>query len=292
METIRRSVVNWRHPDTEMWVQLDDDDPNSLEACWAANLGERIHVDVRPREDTIAAKWNRILTQCPGADVYSVAADDDPYVTEGYDARILQGATRITDGIGMVYGWLANLSFSGSISGTRRWCEILGYLQPEHFPYWFCDHWTHDLVDLTGRKSFADIRTDQSRAGKTQELREPAWWATFYDACYLLRRREARKLLSAMDIPDWQRELQISNAELIDQRSRGVNEGVRQNARNLEGWSGLGVADERYQRVKQNAIAMAHKVLADPEMPEMWRSRFASILFPPMTVPALKQAYA
>jgi 2,3-bisphosphoglycerate-independent phosphoglycerate mutase len=91
---------------------------------------------------------------------------------------------------------LANLSFSGAIAATRKWCDIVGYLQPEHFPYWFCDHWTDDVVKMIGRISYADIRTDQSKAGRTQEMREPSWWATFFDACYLMRRRQARAILA------------------------------------------------------------------------------------------------
>jgi hypothetical protein len=49
------------------------------------SLDKRVVVTIGPREDTIAAKWNRALAE--NADLYLVAADDDPYVTEGYDAK-------------------------------------------------------------------------------------------------------------------------------------------------------------------------------------------------------------
>ena len=182
VDTIKRSIPNWTNKNTVMQVQIDHDDPVTFDALTKANFGDRVLLNVQQREDTIAAKWNRALS-IP-ADVYSVAGDDDPYVTHGYDDRILEAARRFPDGIGMVYGHLANLSFTGSLSMTRKMADMLGYIQPEHFPYWFCDHWTDDVVKMIGRISFADIRTDQSKAPDTMERREINFWTFFFDACY------------------------------------------------------------------------------------------------------------
>ena len=283
VETVKRSIANWRHPNTEMWVQLDDDDQASIEAVARAAFPATIHTNVRAREDTIAEKWNRILSV--PADVYSVAADDDPYITFGYDARILEAAGRFPDRIGMVYGHLANMSFTGSLSATAKWCEILGYLQPEHFPYWFCDHWTDDLARITGRMAFSDHRTDQTRVGATQEMREPAWWASFYDACYAVRRREAIKLLDATNDPKWMREMKLANAPYHEERSFAVNQAVR----HMQTTPGLNLKDERYQRVKAKAAEMVRKELA--ELPEAQRTWFEGILFPPTEIAGLQRAY-
>jgi len=62
--------------------------------------------------------------------------------------------------------------------------------------------WTDDIARLIGRLSFADVRTDQSRAGKTQEMREPGWWATFFDAAYLMRRKIARDIIDGEDFQE------------------------------------------------------------------------------------------
>src|ERR1700742_3452463 len=86
VDTISRSIAHWREPDTRMWVMADADDPATADAlrepmvAWRSG-GRDVRLDVREREDTIAAKWNRILTLEPEASVYSVAADDDPYIT-------------------------------------------------------------------------------------------------------------------------------------------------------------------------------------------------------------------
>jgi len=295
VNTIKRSIVNWTDPNTVMYVQADDDDQATYDAIKNGNLNhDQVRLSVKPREDTIAAKWNRIMSQVPDADVYSIAADDDPYTTPGYDSKILEAAKLFPDGVGMVYGAMANLSFTGSLSMTNKMAKRLGYVQPEYFPYWFCDHWTDDVAKMIGRISYADIKTDQSSVGKTQELREPAWWATFFDAMYLVRRREARGLIDSPDFAgeEWQKELLRNNHPLIEQRSRGVNESVRQTARQLEGWSGLTLKEERYQRVRQKAAAMVPGLLADPEMLSQERAFFASILTPPTQAPALQRAYA
>lgn len=292
VDTIKRSVANWVHPETIMQVQLDHDDPAPYEALHKANIHERVLLNVQQREDTIAEKWNRALA-IP-ADVYLVVGDDDPYVTEGYDSKILEAAKRFPDGIGMVYGHLANLSFSGSVAPTAGLCKKMGYIQPPYFPYWFVDHWTDDLARIIGRISVADIRTDQSKVGKTQEMREPGWWATFFDACYLMRRRQAHAIIDGDDFvgEPWHKELLRTHHPLIEERSRGINSSVRADSKRLEGWSTLTLNDARYQRVKQKALAMVSGLLADPEMPKDEAQAFGNFLMPPTTVPSLKQAFA
>ena len=302
VDTIRKSVANWTHPNTVMQVQLDDDDKTVIKVCQENyNAGflkppqstQQVLFHVKQREDTIAEKWNRALS-VPG-DAYLVAADDDPYVSPGYDTKILEAAERFPDGIGMVYGHLANLSFSGVVAPTAKLCELMGgKIFPEMFPYWFVDHWTDDVARIIGRISFADVRTDQSRAGKTQEMREPGWWATFFDAMYLQRRDQAHAIINHPDFAGeaWQKELLLTHHPLIEHRSRGINESVRQQSRQLEGWSGLTLKDERYQRVKQRALAMVPEILADPRMPEGERMAFAHILTPPTTIASIGRAFA
>src|SRR5260221_9783736 len=258
VDTIRTSLANWTDKNTVMQVQLDHDDLASFEALTKANFGERVILNVQQREDTIAQKWNR--ARSIPADVYSIAGDDDPYVTYGYDTKILESAKRFPDGIGMVYGHLANLSFTGSLSMTRKMVDMLGYIQPEYFPYWFCDHWTDDVVKMIGRISVADIRTDQSRAPDTMERREICWWTTFFDACYLKRRKEARTIIDSDKFTGepWQKELLRTHHPLIEERSRTLNAFVRQQTPQ----SNLSLKEERYVRIKQKALAMLPDLLA------------------------------
>jgi hypothetical protein len=288
IETVRRSTANLVLPNTVMQLQVDSDDHATIEALdKAQGLDKRVKVNVKDREDTIAAKWNR-ATKIP-ADVYLVAADDDPYITPGYDGKLLDAAGVFPDGIGMVYGHMANASFSGVVAPTIGLVEKLGAIFPEHFPYWFCDHWTDDVAKIIGRISFADVRTDQSNVGRTQEMREPGWWATWFDAAYLVRRYQAYSIIDGKDFksPAWLKTMLKSQAPLIEYRSRWVNEHVRQNPQ-LRSWS-LPTADERYQRVRSKAVEAIPSILAG--LPPEQAEAFRRALLPSNTVVSLQRAY-
>lgn len=292
VETIQRSTANLVLPNTVFIVQVDGDDRPTIEALNAAPLDKRVRVNVAPREDTIAAKWNRALSE--PADLYLVAADDDPYITPAYDANLIEAGKLFPDGIGMVYGRMANASFSGAVCPTAKFCEKLGHIFPEYFPYWFVDHWTDDLARLVGRLSYAEVHTDQSRAGKTQEMREPGWWATWFDAAYLMRRRIARQIIDSEDFktPEWHKEILRRSYPLIEYRSKWINDNVRAMSQQYERISALNVHDQRYQRVRDRAVAMVTAMLSDPEMGADEVLRYRTILTPPTVVPALQRAYA
>lgn len=299
-ETITRSIANWRnqYAGTVLWVMADADDQPTVTAV-GSSIGakwdpDRIKMAIMPREDTIAQKWNRIVALEPDADVYMPVADDDPYITPDYDQKILDAAAVFPDGIGMVYGHMANASFTGVHAFTRKLVQLTGNkMYPEYFPYWFIDHWTDDVARLIGRISFADVRTDQTNVGKTQELREPAWWASFFDACYMMRREQAHSIINHPDFqsPPWVKDMMLRHHPLIEYRSRWINDNVRANARNLEQWSGLKLHDERYVRIKNSAAAMVAPMLRDPAMDPVVLAAVMPVLCPPVTVPSFKRAY-
>ena len=289
LDTVRRSVDNWRVPNTRMVIQVDADDAATIGYLAANPLPLRVSVNVQPREDTIAAKWNRILTE--PADVYMSAADDDPYITPCYDAKILEAASRFPDGIGIVYGHMANASFTGIAAPTRKLCDKLGWIFPPLFPYWFVDHWVDDIVRMIGRISFADVRTDQSRAGHTQEMREPGWWATWFDAAYRMRRAQAAAIIQGKDFksPAWLKSLLLAHHPMIEYRSRWVNENVRRDGRLQQ--ASLPVADARYQRVKASAVAMIPHLLDDYGMDPAEAAMFRNALLAPTQISNLRRAF-
>lgn len=293
VDTVTRSIANWALPNTVMWVMADSDDQPTIDA-FNANVpkwnNDRVKLSVKDRELTIGAKWNRVLSLDQG-DVYLAGADDDPYITPAYDAKILEAASLFPDGIGMVYGHLANASFSKAVAPTAKLVEKMGYLFPEYFPFWFVDHWTDDIAKHIGRISFADVDTDQTRPGKTQEMREPAWWATWFDAAHLIRRRIAHAIIRGddFDAPAWQKQMLVNQYPLVEWRSRWVNEHVRAQAPALERWSGLKNNDARYQQLRAQAVAMVPQML--DEMDPRKALEYRRILTPPTVIPALPRAY-
>lgn len=293
IETMRRSAPNFVLPNTCFMIQIDADDAETIAVIpEVEEIDKRILIDVREREDNLGAKWNRAV-EIP-ADVYTIVGDDDPFCTSECDARILEAGQRFPDGIGMVYGHMANASFSGIVSPTAKFCEKMGgRIFVDYFPYWFVDHWTDDIARIIGRISFADVRTDQSRPGKTQEMREPGWWATFFDAAYLMRRKIAHEIIDGEDFiePLWRKEILKTHHPLIEFRSHWVNDHVRQQARTLEMWSGLKTGDERYKRVKDRAVAMVPSLLSDYGMDAEEAARYRVALTPPTVVPGLRRAF-
>ena len=260
LDTIKKSMACWTHPNTRMVIQTDTDDYATNGMLTEATLDERVSVNMQKREDTVAAKWNRALKE--DADLYVIAADDNPCITPGFDTKMLEAAQTFPDGICTVWGHLANASFPDVFGVTRKFANIFGYIFPEYFPYWFADHWTCDVAQIAERVAFADVRGDLSKAPPTMEMREPAWWATWFDAAYLMRRADAHKLIDALDEPDWKKNYLRTHHPHIEFRSRWVNDNVRSQKVALEAANmHLALTDPRYQRMKQAAVAMLPNIL-------------------------------
>jgi hypothetical protein len=292
LETLAKTIPNIANADTVIHLMVDTDDALTIEALrpLPAALGPRINIDVRDREDTVAEKFNRVLEQ--QADVYLAMVDHTPHMTPGFDQKILEAAGLFPDGIGVVYNYLANASFPGVNALTRKMTDMLGYFYPPYFPYWFVDHWIDDLARLIGRISFADVITDSSKKQTTQEMREPAWWATFFDAGYMMRRQQAHNIVCATEFqePHWRKLMLTAHAPLIEARSKWVNDSVRAQAFAYAQIAHQNKQDDRYRRIKAKAIAMLPGMLG--LMPAAEGMAYYEKLMPLNTVIGLKRQYS
>ena len=126
------------------------------------------------------------------------------------------------------------------------------------------------------------------------EMREPGWWATWFDAAYLMRRSQAAAIINnpEFDSPQWQKDMMLRGHPMVEFRSRWNNDQVRGQSRQLDAMSGLTLADERYQRIKSAAVAMVPHLLDDYGMDKGEAARFREILDPPKVVQAIPQLYA
>lgn len=289
LDTIQKDIATLSQDNTVLMVQADADDQPTIMMLRNMALDKRVQVSVKEREDTIAAKWNRALEE--PADLYMIKGDDDPLTGKDVDSKLLEAAKIFPDGLGMVYGHYANLSFPGVMCLTAGMTEQLQCIMPEHFSYWFCDHWMDDLARMIGRIVFADVRTDQSQAKPTQECREPFWWATWFDAAAPLRHTLALNVMTKLKDDAFHKEMNKNNWPWIDQRSRMINDGVRGNARQLEWMTGqpLSLKDERYQRVKEKAIARVPEMIAMMEN-KAEAAKYAEILTPSPVIASLPRA--
>jgi hypothetical protein len=290
-DTVMRTASQIRNPDTVFMVSADADDQPTIDMMMPLDKlagGPRlIEVDIRQREDTIAAKWNRVVENNPDADVYMLMCDDGPIITPGFDEAIIEAASIFPDGIGCVYNRLDNMSFPGIQAPTRRLVELMGdEIYVPLFPYWFVDHWLDDIARMTDRISYCDVEHDcDTNRPPTMEMREPGWWATFFDACYLRRREIARRIIDATDEPQWRKDLLHRNHPIVEQRSKIINDCVRGD-RGLAAYAAKNAPDERYNRVRAAAVAL----LRDELLPALKADRSPPVAAPIQASMALARA--
>jgi hypothetical protein len=270
---------------TTFLICLDTDDKPSIEAVKALKRklrDKRIVISVKDREDSRGEKYDRALKEAP-ADVYMPTCDYSPIVTKGFDKLILDAAALFPDGIGVVYTQMANMSFPAYQAMTAKLVKKLGYIYPHYFPFWFIDHWMDDLAKMIDRISYVDVEAapHQMQGGhKTIGLRDLEFWTTLYDVGRVERKREALSIINGADFkePEWRKTAMRNHFPMIDYRSWGINESVRNNAKHIEQTRG-GVEsqpDERYQRIKAKADVLMqdwHRTLTAEFHREACRAR-------------------
>jgi hypothetical protein len=253
--TAIETLKNVREKGTQIVILADaDDDITGMTPL----LPDGVALSIEPREDSVGAKWNRMISRHP-ADVYMAMVDYSPQTTPGFDTNILKAAELFNDGIGCVYQNLANLSFPAYQCMTAKMAAVMGHFYVEHFPYWFVDHWLDDICRMTGRYVYAaGERTIYERPGNgsTQDFREPPLWATLYDALADEREAIANQLLAACDMTDSQRAILRAQWPLIHQRSTMINSMVR-------GMEGNAPFDARYERIRNRGIALLQSKYAE-----------------------------
>jgi len=261
--TVETTVPNIHDPDTRLVIAADDDDtPETLDTARDLLKHDCVTISILPRECGLGQKVNRILTIAP-ADVYLHMTDYQPHVTPGFDLKIMEAASIFPDNIGVVYNHMANLSFSAIQAVTSGLVEKMGYFYPPHFPYWFVDHWLDDIARLIGRIAVADVLTDWSRRPGTHDRRDVAWWATFFDAGVVHRRKLAHAIINSDDFlePEWRKKLLLRHHPLIEERSKMINDSARTTRWHLPPEK----PDERYLRAKSAAQSVLRGWIPDLE---------------------------
>lgn len=255
--TLDRTLPNIKDPNTRLIVLADLDDAETLAL---QHSDKRVEMCVRTREDSVGAKFNRVLKVAP-ADVYLVMVDYVAFTTPGFDEKILEASSLFPDKIGVVYNNLANLSFPFMNAVTSGYVEKTGGIYPENFPYWFVDHWLDDIAKMIGRIAFTDVQVKMDFKPPTQGHREPAFWATLFDALTLERRRIARSIIDAEDFqePEWRKNLLRTHHPLIEQRSMMLNNMVKQMAALDQS------TDERYLRIRDRAVETMRNCIVEIE---------------------------
>jgi hypothetical protein len=256
IEAVMRTLPLIKSKATRLVISADDDDQQTIDALKALPIDRRIVHDIRVREDSLGAKYNRILDY--PADVYMSMADYGSHCTRGFDKVICNAAALFPDNIGVVFGHMANASFSQIYGVTHGLVEKMGWLYPPYFPYWFVDHWVHDIARMIDRVAFADVQVDYQNKPPTQELREVRFWATLYDMHRLTRRECAHKIIRSRGFqePTWRKRLLLKAHPIAEFWSQGINDYLRAHAAFMEANMNAGPGGDRYDRLKIKGESM------------------------------------
>lgn len=184
---------------TTISVALDSDDGSNPEP---PSIKCELRWSVAEREDSLGAKYNR--AQLNGqADWYILGADDNLFVTDGWDETIRKHAS--------LYGTEPGLVYFGRLDGTlptqmaipHSFVQYQGFLFPPYWPFWFHDTWIDEIGHLTSRILWAPVHIQEiGGRGKTRGLRDVIFWAEFFETLRPIREEIAQRI-SANHNPPW-----------------------------------------------------------------------------------------
>lgn len=258
--TVQETLKHITSPHTRLVIACDDDDDGSL--SMRDNLNDpRIIWSVEPRPDSLGEKYNRVMKVAP-ADVYMVMVDYAPCITPGFDQIIIDAAQVYPDGYSVVLNHLANLSFSQLNAVTHKLAEKMGGIYPEHFPYWFVDHWLEDVAKQIGRQVFADVVMDCTKRPGTMDKKEPHFWGCVFDWLHIERRKLAHSIINSADFDETpaRKAALLRNHPLTEEWSFIINS-MLQNDKGID----VAADDVRYLRLRDKAIATIDRLKAEQE---------------------------
>lgn len=253
--------------DTLLMISLDEDDEPSIRAAKEI-LSRRVMLSVLPREDSLGAKYNRMLSV--PAECYLAMVDYAPHTTQGFDKLILAASQAFPDGIAAVVNHLANASFPQINAASHGFVKACGYFYEPYYPYWFIDHAFQDIAKMLQRQVFADVLVDVSKRPGTQELRDPYFWSIFYDMMAVRRRALFHQIVeTALDEPPWRKAvLQSGLHHHIEYQSQWINDQLRRQVKSGEIALAQGDGGPRYARLKAQAIKMLGEIISQLEAPQ------------------------
>lgn len=152
-------------------------------------------------QGTIGAIWNK-LAQTVEADIYSCMIDDAFPISPHWDREMVNLAKKY-----QAFTWfeVSAPHNAGYPTCTKEWLNKVGYIVPEHFPFWFMDTWFVEMVQFVTNEGVpaSQRMALYSKQEETQNLRDLQFWWDFFRATRPMRLRAAHKLLEPMVYEDF-----------------------------------------------------------------------------------------
>ena len=188
---------------------------------YAANEAKAITCSYNhpPNNDaiTIGSIWNK-LAHLRDSDIYSCMIDDAFPISPHWDKEMVRVAKEYE-----AFSWyeVSAPHNVGYPTCTKAWLDKVGYIVPEHFPYWFCDTWFAEMVNFVTGKP-VPVSTHMalfSKQEETQNLRDLDFWWGFFCATRGIRLREAYAIVGG----EWE-DFLASRKPFIDMGNARDNE--------------------------------------------------------------------
>lgn len=271
LKTLEHTMPNVSRKDTKVMVSIDEDDKETISALNRLPTDDRIHISIKPREDSRGEKYDRALTEHP-AHVYLPTVDCAPLITPGWDQMILDATGAFPDGIGCVYTPMSNHHFPGLQAPTARLVDKLGHIYNPEYPFWFVDHELDDICRMLGRFAFVDVHFANAewRPGTTIRMRHLSFWVHYF---HIMTEERQKRAWAIIDSPEFlgsqsYKALLKNQSIAVCARSAGINSNVLENAALIEKERGdktPAEQDEGYMRALQRAQAKLQKIMQAEE---------------------------
>jgi hypothetical protein len=257
IRTITETDKRIAHPhETTISVALDKDD-ESLPADLPVTRSHLVW-SVAAREDSLGAKYNRCAENAK-ADAYVLGADDNIFITQGWDDLIRYRMVEFSNQFGFVYFGRLDGTLPTQMAIPSQLVEAQGGLFPTYWPFWFHDTWTDEIAHKTGRILWADIAVEEiNDRGKSRGLRDVKFWAELFEVTRP-QREALGEALSRQFNPGWMNTQLLQRSDIL--RAFFSNRTIRLRDPATAGhferrMSFDAPADERYLRIKANAESM------------------------------------
>ena len=203
------------------YVGVDADEPQPIEyekIIKEFKRGNLTNVD----NSTIGGIWNYLAQYDKfvknDCDIYSCMIDDAFPVSPHWDKEMVRVAKEYE-----AFSWyeVSAPHNVGYPTCTKAWLDKVGYIVPEHFPYWFCDTWFAEMVNFVTGKP-VPVSTHMalfSKQEETQNLRDLDFWWGFFCATRGIRLREAYAIVGG----EWE-DFLASRKPFIDMGNARDNE--------------------------------------------------------------------
>ena len=196
------SATAARPGDVVVVIGVDDDDEQTLNLVRTYRPNVAVIWSVGPRELTLGRLNNRLATLDHGCDILSVFADDNVMATQDWDNHFRFACSLMPKGYGTAWAIDGVYHHTDRCTApiiTRSMMNRLGFFLPPWFPFWFGDIWLEEMGTYVACRLPIAARVDlPDGRGATQNIRDLAFWGTFFQETRRLRLALANQMIDEM----------------------------------------------------------------------------------------------